>query len=171
VSGRGLVRAVRSAGPLHRLALALFAWITVGGPALHLVDHRDDHVHTATGVRRLPTARERLSALLATAHHHGDARFHVHTVHGDRSLATSPTRDARVDDGPGQAPSPLHGRGAAEHFGLAVLDAPAFVAPAPILDSSPLATISSPRDVVAAPERGAHPARGPPAASSVNARG
>jgi hypothetical protein len=148
----------------------VFAWTSLLGPALHLANHRDDHDHDAGGDRgadrsspKGPPARRWIW------HDHGDQRAHAHPATADtRTLDptafTRPARTARLDDGDGspRPAHPFHGRGAAEHFGLALLDAAPFIPPPP-----PLAVTTAPPEAPvdqAPPPRSSSPwfSRGPP---------
>jgi hypothetical protein len=177
--GGGVLRGLRSAEAIQRLALWLFVWTAVVAPALHLVDHHEDHVHGPGGVQRAPAAPP------AGAHDHGDGQVHAHAqahaqadAHGAPGKGAGapaprpalPRADADADADAGQPPAPaapLHGRGAAEHFGLALVDQPAFVPPFTALLAGALAALEAAERLLPAPPRAAHLPRGPPRAGDL----
>lgn len=141
------MRLLRAAEGLHTFAFSVFAWAAVVAPAVHLANHRNDHVHTAGGVRRLP---EPTADAQPGPHDHGDGRQHSHA---------QPTGDPT--HAPPSSPAPDHGQGAGDHFGLVLLEAVAFVAPVP----RPLVTLLRAPTRPLAPSLKApdtHQARGPP---------
>ncbi|HEY0711901.1 MAG TPA: hypothetical protein VGF45_04455, partial [Polyangia bacterium] len=107
----GLLQGVRQAERLASLGFAIALWTVIAAPALHLSNHRADHVHTG--------ATSRVAFIVAAQpparHDHGDGAVHSHAPDPEPSDAP-PSRDH-------------HGRGAAEHFGLLVLGTPVFVVP------------------------------------------
>jgi hypothetical protein len=138
--------------PAGRAVLAAFVWATIAGPALHLIDHRDDHVHEAGGaVRHLPHH----------AHAHGDGRWHTHD--GPRAAEVSRADISRVGL-PSDSELPgggEHGLGAADHFALVFLDAaPVAVA---VASDGPAAKAAVPAGEIPRPlALRSHRSRGPP---------
>ena len=138
--------------PTARICLWATLWGTLLAPALHLLNHRDDHVHLANGGL--------VHTQAAQAHRHGDGPAHVH-----QSSEQTP-RDARqpgLHADPGTSPG-HHGAGGALHFGLLLLEGATSPAPAP---SPPVDCLDDERAEAAPPRSrpfGPHLPRGPPAA-------
>lgn len=151
---QGLVRALR-ARRLARAALWTFVWSSFVAPALHLADHRDDHVHTAAGVQ-----------VVLDAHHHGDGRLHSHGSAVDVGAASGPAVTP-----PRNAPDPGHGQGAADHFGLAFIERPVALPMGPPVATERLALRPVVSSVPPPRSRAAHGPRGPPALARELARG
>ena len=136
----GWLRHLRRRERPARLAIASFLWAMLLGPALHLVNHRDDHRHRGAG-----------------AHDHG-AGTQPHR-HGDAPRATQPApSDPTAVSTPGEddSPAPLgpHGAGESLHFGLFLIDsaAPAVVGVPDLLAELPAPAPASSgrvRDVLA----------------------
>jgi hypothetical protein len=129
-----------------RLAIVSFLWAILLGPALHLVNHRDDHRHGPGGA----------------AHRHAPAS----EVGSGHATATTLAAAADATTPTGSSP-PLgpHGGGELLHFGLALLDS---AAPPLLLIPEPAPELAMARLPGIGPARrdlGALSARGPPPAT------
>lgn len=153
-AGVGLLRRLRAGDGLARLALASFLWGMLLAPALHLVNHRDDHHHGPGGL----------------VHDHGDGRAHRHGPTDDEGGDHPPAglsfdADSRQERSPATPPGP-HGAGDPLHFGMAWLDG---AGPALSFASHPAPDLplpSPPGIGRLRRERGSVLARGPPAPAS-----
>ena len=134
---RGLVRWLRRQEVPARAAIAAFFWATLVGPALHLIDHRDDHTHGGVTHRHEPASPP-----------------HRHRV----ATPATPTQDQTLPE-----PGSPHGAGDALHFGIAVLEGKGNAhLPAP--DTAPELIPPARRLVVRPrPVSAANRPRGPPA--------
>ena len=113
--------------PRRSVALALlglYALVTLGRPALHLLHHDGEHTHLATGAidwtqLRTPDGHVDLEAL---ARRLGLASKQHQAAHQQGEKHEHPEKK---NERPGQP----HGDGASEHFGLALLTPTVPVAP------------------------------------------
>lgn len=100
---------------LGSLLAPLWLLGTVGLPALHLLDHADDHVHVAGAIVWVGSEED---------HDHYDPSDYDEYFEEDFSWDD----EEEEEDGeerpspPGELPPFHHGQGAAAHFGLAALD-------------------------------------------------
>lgn len=117
--------------------LVLYVTVAYGLPALHQVVHKNDHVHTAGGLRWL---RPR-------AHVHADGALHEALELADESDAPGAGSGARLRSARGDAaPSALpHLAGGALHGQLALL------VPLPLVAIAPAARSASSQWLLAAP--------------------
>jgi hypothetical protein len=139
----GLRRTPLRAGPL-----VVFLWSTALGPALHLVDHQDDHVHEAGATRYL------------ALHEHDHDHDHEHIEVHDHDGPAAP----RNHDG---APSPPHGASSSDHFATTLVETAS--TPAPRRQDGLITTLPDlPPPAVPSPRpRRRHLPRGPPRSASV----
>jgi hypothetical protein len=153
-----VMRRLRTRELPARLAILSFLWAMLLGPALHLVNHRDDHRHGA--------------AAAATHDHGAGGAAHRHApaprAGNGRSNATTTAAFAGDDaNQPDRRSPPLgpHGGGEALHFGLALLDS---ATPPPALVPDPTPETATPLFSGMGPARrelGGLSARGPPPAT------
>ena len=138
------MRGLRGAEAACRLALVTVAWTVLLGPALHLVGHRNNHIHGPGGA--------------AHDHDHGDR----HRRQPSASAAAERQGDqARPEQSP-EVPDPRHGHGAGQHFGLSVLAAGPMLAPPPPAPTDTLAVPAASTQADVAARRGPRWSRGPP---------
>jgi hypothetical protein len=136
--GRSLaiLRELRASKSLVVGALVAFVAAVIVAPCLHTYDHRDDHTHGPDGRHDVgaSTRRERIAHLLA----HAEGRAHEHhSVGSPRAVRVAPTaphiaRLTRYSTSESEGLPAPHGRGALEHFGVALTSNPNFIfTPAP----------------------------------------
>jgi hypothetical protein len=157
---------LREADRGARAALLVFIWTVVAGPGLHLVGHRDDHVHDARGT--VPVAPGQ-----AGPRHRGHQHGGLWHVHGEPIAALSRPAPAieplapaapPASSAPRPAPGGGHGTHAPEHFGLAlIVSAPPLLPPPParLQELEPSAPPGAP---VLGVQRSPRTCRGPPPA-------
>ncbi len=162
--GGGVVRVLRGQDRVARGAIAAFLWAMVLGPALHLIDHRDDHVHGAGGARGHGPVHEGVLGH-DNVHVHGSENVHVHESEDVHENDGARGADRRAGDGADDPSAPVrgpHGDGQALHFGLAFLGgATPMVLPAPEVNA-PLGVRAPHASVRPRALSAAHRPRGPP---------